>query len=148
MAENHKSRKWPAFITKDLGDSAADSLEMERRWITYRDEMAALIAAGGVHQDADGWWVDDATGELIGPDPEIERPLGVEDVVEARPFAEALPHLAESIRRTRGTQKAPTKISATLRLDPEVLAFFKAGGRGWQSRINDALKTMLNQPGQ
>lgn len=28
----------------------------------------------------------------------------------------------------------------TLRLDPEVIAKFKASGKGWQSRINEALR--------
>jgi uncharacterized protein (DUF4415 family) len=27
-----------------------------------------------------------------------------------------------------------------IRLDPEVLAYFRATGRGWQSRINEALR--------
>jgi hypothetical protein len=49
--------------------------ELQRRWEKFDREMRAIIAAGGVHQDADGWWVDDATGELIGPDSSIERPL-------------------------------------------------------------------------
>jgi hypothetical protein len=52
---------------------------MQRRWENYDREMKAIIAAGGVHQDRDGWWIDDATGELIGPDPSIERPLTDED---------------------------------------------------------------------
>ena len=33
-----------------------------------------------------------------------------------------------------------TKVSTTLRLDPDVVAAFRAGGPGWQSRINDALR--------
>ncbi len=33
-----------------------------------------------------------------------------------------------------------TKSSVTLRLDPEVVARFKADGPGWQSRINAALR--------
>lgn len=42
---------------------------------------------------------------------------------------------------TRGRPKgAVTKVSTTLRLDPEVLAAFKADGPGWQSRINAALR--------
>lgn len=42
---------------------------------------------------------------------------------------------------TRGRPKAEvTKVSTTLRLDPEVLAAFKAEGPGWQSRINAALR--------
>lgn len=143
MAENRIPRKWPAFVTRDLGDSAADSAEMERRWAIYAQEMAALIAAGGVHRDADGWWVDDATGELIGPDPEIERPLRDEELAKARPFAEVFPALAESIRRTRGPQKAPRKVSTTLRLSPDVLAKWRATGPGWQSRMDEALRAAL-----
>ena len=41
----------------------------------------------------------------------------------------------------RGRPKADvTKVSTTLRLDPDVIAAFRAGGPGWQSRINDALR--------
>lgn len=41
----------------------------------------------------------------------------------------------------RGRPKAPvTKVSTTLRLDPEVIAHFKAEGPGWQSRINETLR--------
>lgn len=40
----------------------------------------------------------------------------------------------------RGPQKAPTKQSVTIRLDREVVEFFKRDGKGWQSRINDVLK--------
>lgn len=32
------------------------------------------------------------------------------------------------------------KESISLRLDPDVLAFFRATGPGWQTRINDALR--------
>ena len=41
----------------------------------------------------------------------------------------------------RGRPKAAvTKVSTTIRLDPDVLAAFKADGPGWQSRINQALR--------
>ncbi|MXW79406.1 MAG: BrnA antitoxin family protein [Gemmatimonadetes bacterium] len=41
----------------------------------------------------------------------------------------------------RGRPKAAvTKISTTIRLDPDVLAAFKADGPGWQTRINQALR--------
>lgn len=69
------TNKWPKFITKDLGDTDEDAVEMQRRWEVYDREMKALIAKGGVYQDEDGWWIDKASGELIGPDPELERPL-------------------------------------------------------------------------
>ena len=34
---------------------------------------------------------------------------------------------------------ATPKVSTTIRLSQDVLAHFKAGGRGWQTRINVAL---------
>lgn len=36
-----------------------------------------------------------------------------------------------------------TKTQVTLRLDAEVLEKFKASGDGWQTRINDALKSWV-----
>lgn len=44
------------------------------------------------------------------------------------------------IRRGRGPQKTPTKVLTTIRLDADVIAFFRAQGTGYQSRINDALR--------
>ena len=41
----------------------------------------------------------------------------------------------------RGRPKADvTKVSTTIRLDPDIIAAFKAKGAGWQSQINDALR--------
>ncbi|WP_155774098.1 BrnA antitoxin family protein [Rhodovulum sp. MB263] len=41
----------------------------------------------------------------------------------------------------RGRPKAArTKVSTTIRLSPEVLEHFKAGGPGWQTRIDEALR--------
>lgn len=36
-----------------------------------------------------------------------------------------------------------TKISTTVRFDAEILAAFRATGKGWQTRMNDALKDWL-----
>jgi uncharacterized protein (DUF4415 family) len=62
------------------------------------------------------------------------------DFAKAKPFAEALPELAASIRKGRGPNKAPTKRLVSLRLSPDVLDHFKAKGPGWQSRIDEALR--------
>jgi uncharacterized protein (DUF4415 family) len=43
----------------------------------------------------------------------------------------------------RGPQKSPTKKQVTLRLSPEVLAHFKAKGKGWQARIDETLKKAI-----
>ena len=46
------------------------------------------------------------------------------------------------VRRGRpaGTTKANAKEQVAIRLDPDVLAYFRAGGPGWQSRINETLR--------
>jgi uncharacterized protein (DUF4415 family) len=133
--------KWPQFVTKDLSDSDKDFVELHRRWTVYDQQMKQLIAAGGVHQDEDGWWVDDATGELIGPDPAIERPLTEGEIVNARPFEEVFPELAESIRRSRGRPRIPNaKQAVTLRLDPDVVERFKSEGDDWRTRMAQVLK--------
>lgn len=44
------------------------------------------------------------------------------------------------MRRGRGAQKAPTKVLTTIRLDADVIAFFRSLGPGYQSRINEALR--------
>ncbi|MFD2447860.1 BrnA antitoxin family protein [Vogesella fluminis] len=43
----------------------------------------------------------------------------------------------------RGAQKAPTKERITIRLSPDVAQAFKATGKGWQTRLNDALRDWL-----
>jgi uncharacterized protein (DUF4415 family) len=54
------------------------------------------------------------------------------------------PYWAERIEAAevkRGRPKAAvTKVSTTIRLDPDVLEAFRAEGPGWQGRINAALR--------
>lgn len=38
---------------------------------------------------------------------------------------------------------APRKKSITLRLDEDIIAFFKKGGRGYQTRLNAALRQAM-----
>jgi uncharacterized protein (DUF4415 family) len=67
--------------------------------------------------------------------------LTAKDFAEMRPASEVLsPDVLNAFKRTRGPQRAPTKRQVTLRLDEDVLAHFKAGGAGWQSRINETLR--------
>lgn len=68
-----------------------------------------------------------------------------ENFKNARPFAEVFPDLAESIRRSRGRPAVDMpKRQISLRLDPDVIDAFKATGKGWQGRINDALRKAAN----
>ena len=48
-----------------------------------------------------------------------------------------------ALRRVRGPGMKPSKEQVALRLDREVLGAFRAGGPGWQTRMNAALKEWL-----
>lgn len=72
--------------------------------------------------------------------------LTAKDIAKAVPFSEAFPDLARTIKHRRA-QKAPTKVSTTIRLSPEVIDHFRAGGPGWQSRIDNALKEWVEKHG-
>lgn len=62
-----------------------------------------------------------------------------ETFAKAKPFQEAFPDLAATIRR-RGAQKAPIKKAISIRLDVDILNSYRKTGDGWQSRINDDLR--------
>jgi uncharacterized protein (DUF4415 family) len=66
-----------------------------------------------------------------------------EDFRSAVSFSDLPPSLQTKLRAVRGPQKAPTKIATTIRFDADVITAFKAGGNGWQTRINAALKDWL-----
>lgn len=51
---------------------------------------------------------------------------------------------AAQVRRGRPLSANP-KISTTIRLSREVIDHFRADGRGWQTRINDALRDWIEQ---
>lgn len=51
----------------------------------------------------------------------------------------------ERARGQRGPQKAPTKDRVGLRLDHDVVEYFRSTGPGWQSRINDILAAHVKQ---
>jgi uncharacterized protein (DUF4415 family) len=72
-----------------------------------------------------------------------------EAFAEARPAAEVLPAEAyAALVRPRGRPKAENpKIFTAIRLDAEVLHAFKRTGKGWQTRINAALRRYLEEHG-
>ena len=49
-----------------------------------------------------------------------------------------------TVRRGRPPITNP-KVSTTIRLSQDVIEHFKAGGRGWQTRINDALREWIGK---
>ena len=52
---------------------------------------------------------------------------------------------APVLKRGRGPQVTPIKVLTTIRLDVDVLEFFKAQGSGYQSRINDTLRKVVQR---
>jgi uncharacterized protein (DUF4415 family) len=49
----------------------------------------------------------------------------------------------EAYRRQRGRPTGSDKESTTIRFDRDVMAAFRAGGPGWQTRMNAALRDWL-----
>jgi uncharacterized protein (DUF4415 family) len=64
------------------------------------------------------------------------------EIASASPFADMFPDLAATIRR-RGAQKSPVKTRTSIRLSPEVIDHFRAGGNGWQTRIDQVLRDWI-----
>ena len=50
-----------------------------------------------------------------------------------------------AVRHGRGPQKAPRKVLTSIRLDADVLAYFRALGSGYQSRINKVLRDVVDR---
>lgn len=67
------------------------------------------------------------------------------DFKAAVPFSALPASLRDKLSaiKKRGPQKTPTKIPTTIRFDADVLAELKASGRGWQTRVNDAMRDWL-----
>jgi len=48
------------------------------------------------------------------------------------------------VRRGRPKAEKP-KVSTTIRLDADIVDYFRAGGPGWQSRINETLRRSITK---
>ncbi len=68
-------------------------------------------------------------------------PLSDDILVRMRPVKETHPEIP---RRVRGVQKSPTKVPVSIRLSSEVVDYFKAQGKGWQTRVDDILQEFVN----
>jgi uncharacterized protein (DUF4415 family) len=49
----------------------------------------------------------------------------------------------ESLRRNRGINNPRSKEQVAIRFSPEVLAYFRAQGRDWQTCMDEALKEFI-----
>ena len=58
------------------------------------------------------------------------RELTADDLKRFKPARDVLPLALQKTLKIRGAQKAPIKVSTTIRLSPDVLAAFKSEGNG------------------
>ena len=71
-----------------------------------------------------------------------------EDFAKARPASEVLPEIfsktvADVMLKRGRPRKEVTKAPVNIRLSPDVVEAFRATGRGWQTRVDEALKDWL-----
>ena len=69
---------------------------------------------------------------------------------QAKPASEVLPPAMfaalNAIKRPRGRPKAAdTKVFTAIRLDADLLDTFKSTGKGWQTRVNAALRQYVTE---
>ncbi|MCC5827248.1 BrnA antitoxin family protein [Alkalimonas sp.] len=85
-----------------------------------------------------------ANKPLTTPDGELREDLSDEELARFRPAEEVLPasFMARLKKGGRPVSDNP-KILTTVRFDAEVINAFKATGKGWQTRMNNALKEWL-----
>lgn len=83
---------------------------------------------------------------LTGRDGEVHE-LTDTDMEQMRPMSEVLPAPLQRTIGQRGMQRTPTKVKTSIRLSPEVINHFKAEGKGWQGRIDQALKRYIREHG-
>lgn len=82
---------------------------------------------------------DEDIRRAIAADPDAAPELTDEMMAQMRPAEEVFPEIVAAYRARRGLQKKPKKVPVSIRLDPEVVEYFRAEGEGWQTRINEVL---------
>ena len=82
---------------------------------------------------------------LTDEDGEV-RELLLEDIKRFRPIAEGLsPSLAAKLGlQSRRSQKQPRKERVTIPLSRDVLDKFRATGKGWETRLDAALREWVD----
>ncbi|MEQ9811139.1 MAG: BrnA antitoxin family protein [Azospirillaceae bacterium] len=74
--------------------------------------------------------------------------LGPEWFEQARPAQERHPEIVANPPRGRGRPPSEDpKVAVSIRLDREIIEHFKAGGSGWQTRINMVLRRAMRRSG-
>jgi uncharacterized protein (DUF4415 family) len=85
---------------------------------------------------------------LTDEDGEV-REITADDFKRFKPASEVLPQELWAVLPRRGRPPVDSPRQAVnIRLAPDILSAFKSTGKGWQSRINDALRDWLKTHSQ
>ncbi len=88
--------------------------------------------------------ISEAPEENITPDPKEEQAFWDKAVVVRKGGPKAV-HEALTAKRVRGNQKTTAKQPVSIRLSSEVVEYFKATGKGWQTRMDEVLREYINR---
>lgn len=103
--------------------------------------LETFVASNGVKVE----WAPDAKADKPLTDKEWAktRRVNIDDVLSARQ-QKALSEFA--VYKTRGRPLKPNKKQEVkLRIDPDIVAAYRAMGKGWQTRMNEALRNSLSE---
>ncbi len=74
-----------------------------------------------------------------------ENPEWTDDMFSHSRHAADIPSLNKIVKASRGRPKSDkTKKPISIRLSEEVLEYFRATGKGWQTRLDSVLKDYVN----
>ena len=80
------------------------------------------------------------------PVADADNPVTRQEDWETAVSSHSLPELRDKLAtRRRGPGRAPHKIPTTIRFDPDVLSALKATGKGWQTRVNEAMREWIKK---
>lgn len=81
---------------------------------------------------------------LPTPQEDAEITAAVRLDADAAPLTEAQWQAAKPLARVgRPPSARPLKVPTTIRFDADVLAALKASGKGWQTRVNEAMREWI-----
>lgn len=115
----HNSPTDPALALGQIARLAATNRTFDDLAAEYGEEVAIQV---GIARDPD------------------TRELTAEDIAAMRPVQEFMPGL---VPRRRGKQKAPLKALVSIKLDADLVARLREGGKDWQTRLNALLRRVV-----
>jgi uncharacterized protein (DUF4415 family) len=84
--------------------------------------------------------------KLVKPTAREERAIRAGIARDADTFELSREEFRELKPVRRGRPKSTVhKLPVTVRLDPQVVEYFRASGRGWQTRVNEALADYVSR---